>query len=137
MLAEIEAPQSPNRQGADPRTIKEVMAYYKVPGLSIAVIQDFGTDRTKSWGVADVETGAPATNQTLYQAASISKPIAAMASLKAIEDGKFALDQDVNTILTSWKLPGAPFNDGPPVTPRTLMSHTSGTRDGFGFPGHG
>ena len=41
MLAEIEAPQLPNRQGADPLTIQEVMAYYNVPGLSIAVIHDF------------------------------------------------------------------------------------------------
>jgi CubicO group peptidase (beta-lactamase class C family) len=76
MLAEIEGSQSPNRQGADPLTIQEVMAYYQVPALSIAVIQDFAIDAAKSWGVADVETGALATNQTLYQAASISKPVA-------------------------------------------------------------
>ena|ERR1700732_1803278 len=58
MLAEIEGSQSPNRQGADPLTIQEVMAYYQVPALRIAVIQDFAIDGAKSWGVADVETGA-------------------------------------------------------------------------------
>lgn len=52
MLAEIEGPQFPNRQGAGLLKIQEVMAYYHVPGLSIAVIHDFAVHCTQSWRLA-------------------------------------------------------------------------------------
>ena len=136
MLATIEAPQSPNRQGSDPLTIEQMLAYYRVPAVSIAIVRDFKLDAAKAWGLADVTAGIAASTSTLFQAASISKPVAAMASLKAIEEGRFGLDQDISTILKSWTLPDHPFSGGAPVTPRTLLSHTSGTGDGFDFPGY-
>jgi CubicO group peptidase (beta-lactamase class C family) len=135
-IAEIEGAQSPDRQGADAMTIAQLLDHFHVPGVSVAVISDFDIGWTKSWGTADTESGMVATGQTLYQAASISKPVAAMASLQAVQMGLFDLDEDVNTILKSWKLPDAPFGGGLPVTPRMLMSHTSGLGDGFGFPGY-
>jgi CubicO group peptidase (beta-lactamase class C family) len=135
-MARIEAAQTPNRQGLDPFTLQEVMDEYHVPGLSIAVIRDFEIHWAKGYGVADVSTGAAVENDTLFQAASISKPVAAMAVLKAVQEGKFSLDDDINGILKSWKLPVEGFTAGGTVTPRALLSHTSGTGDGFGFPGY-
>jgi len=136
IIQTVEGPQSPNRQGFDPFTLRELMDRFHVPGLSVAVIRDFQIHWAKTWGVADAESGAPVTTETMFQAASMSKPVAAMASMRAIQDGKFGLDQDINTILKSWKLPPGDFADKRPVTPRELMSHTSGTGDGFGFPGY-
>jgi CubicO group peptidase (beta-lactamase class C family) len=135
-IARIEGRQSPERQGFDPYTLQELMEKVRVPGVSVAVIRDFKVHWAKAYGVADVTTGARVDSETLFQAASISKPVAAMAALKAVQDGRFALDADINTILKSWKLPGDGYTRDRPVTPRGLLSHTSGTGDGFGFPGY-
>jgi CubicO group peptidase (beta-lactamase class C family) len=121
---------------SDAAAIERLMQKFNVPGASIAIIKDFKVETAVAYGVADVETGARLTTETMFQAASISKPVAAITSLKAVQDGRFKLDQDVNTILKSWKLPMGAFANGTLVTPRMLMSHTSGTGDGFGFPGY-
>ena len=132
----IENAQNPNRQGLDGYTLEELMAEFEVPGVSVAVIHDFAIHWAKAYGVADVETGAPVDVETMFQAASISKPVSAMAALKAVQDGAFSLDEDINNILRSWTLSGGEFTRDRAVTPRMLMSHTSGLGDGFGFPGY-
>jgi CubicO group peptidase (beta-lactamase class C family) len=136
MMARIEGPQSPNRQGLDGLTLQQVMERFHVPGVSVAIIRDFKIHWAKGYGVADVETGTPIDVHTLFQAASISKPVAAMAAMRAVQDGRFSLDEDINRILKSWKIPDSEFTRDQPVTPRALMSHTSGLGDGFGFPGY-
>ena len=135
-VARRDARGAVGRSVSDPAVVQQLMKQFNVPGVSIAVIKDFKIVATYAYGVADVETGAPVTAETMFQAASISKPVAAMVSLKAVQNGRFSLDQDVNTILKSWKLQDASFTKERRVTPRSLMSHTSGTGDGFGFPGY-
>jgi CubicO group peptidase (beta-lactamase class C family) len=136
LIARIEGPQTPNRQGFDGLTLQEIMQRFRVPAVSIAVIKDFKIHWAKAYGVADVETGQPADTGTAFQAASISKPVFAMSAVRLAQDGKFSLDADVNTILKSWRVPTSELQRDQPVTLRTLMSHTSGADDGFGFPGY-
>lgn len=119
---------------SDAAAMAKILREARVPGVSIAIIKDFKIAAAVVHGTADMERGTPVTPDTLFQAASISKPVAAMASLKAVQDGLFSLDQDINTILKSWRLPGDGFTDQTPVTPRALLSHTAGLGDSYGFP---
>ena len=135
--AAIEQAQTqPGEDGLGTRTVAELMEEFGVPGVSIAVIHDFKIHWAKAYGVADVEAGQLVDIETMFQAASISKPVAAMGVLRAVQDGLFSLDDDINDILQSWTLDGKEFTRTRPVTPRTLTSHTSGLGDGFGFPGY-
>ena len=135
--AAIELAQTqPGEDGLGTSTVAELMEEFGVPGGSVAVIQDFKIHWAKAYGVADVETGQLVDIETMFQAASISKPVAAIGVLRAVQDGLFSLDDDINDILDSWTLDGREFTRNRPVTPRTLTSHTSGLGDGFGFPGY-
>lgn len=135
-IARIEAAQSPNRQGFDGLTIPELMARFKVPGVSVAVIKDFKVHWAKGYGLADVTANRPVEVTTAFQAASISKPVMAMAAVRLAQEGRFSLDQNINSLLKSWRVPESELTRSQPVTPRSLLSHTSGSDDGFGFPGY-
>jgi CubicO group peptidase (beta-lactamase class C family) len=130
LMARIEAKQSSDREGLGQLTVDELMQRFHVPGMTVAVIHDFQIHWIKAYGVADVQTGRKVTRDTAFQAASISKPVAAMAALHLAQEGKLSLDADINGVLKSWKVPQAG------VTARSLFSHTSGADDGFGFPGY-
>jgi CubicO group peptidase (beta-lactamase class C family) len=135
-VAAIEAAQTGREGELVSLTLDAAMQKAGVPGLSVAVIHDFAIHWTRGYGMADAVSGARTTPDTLFQAASISKPVAAMAVLKAVQDGRLNLDEDVNRRLTSWKVPSSNHTAQQPLTLRGLLSHTSGTDDGFGFPGY-
>lgn len=115
-------------------TLAERMAEFHVPGLSVAVAEGGRLAWTRAYGVADANTGKAVTPRTLFQAASISKPIAATATLRIVQRGVLQLDQDVNRYLTSWHVPENEFTQREKVTLRRLMSHQAGTT-GHGFLG--
>jgi CubicO group peptidase (beta-lactamase class C family) len=136
LIQQIEAPQVPYRQGLNGLTLDGVMRHFHTPGVSVAVIKDFKFHWAKGYGVADEKTGHFVQIDTLFQAASISKPVTAMAVLRLVQEGRFSFDDDVNKLLQSWYVPDSDLTRDRPVTPRSLLSHTSGSDDGFGFPGY-
>jgi CubicO group peptidase (beta-lactamase class C family) len=106
----------------------------RVPGISIAVIHNGEIEWAQGFGVAQLD-GAPVTAETLFQSGSISKPVAAMAALRLVQEGKLSLDTDVNQALTSWRIPPSAAAPGAVVTLRELLNHTAGLTV-QGFPGY-
>jgi CubicO group peptidase (beta-lactamase class C family) len=109
-----------------PWSLLERMRSYRVPGVSIAVIDGGELVWSQAYGVTDATTHTPVTRDTRFQAASISKSIAAVAVLRLVERGKLALDDDVNAKLASWKVPDNEFTRQHRVTLRLLLSHGAG-----------
>lgn len=136
LIRQIEAAQHAGSGEFDKLTLPALMQQLQVPGLSIAVVQDFKLHWAKAYGVADAASGRIVDTDTRFQAASISKPVTAMAAMRMVEQGQLDLDKDINTFLTSWKVPASELNAQQSVTARSLFSHTSGADDGFGFPGY-
>jgi CubicO group peptidase (beta-lactamase class C family) len=117
-----------------PATIAERLAHHRVPGLSLAVIADYRLAWARGYGVRARAGATPITPETRFQAASISKPVAAAAALRLVAEGRLALDADVNDYLTSWKVP-ANGAWQPRVTLRQLLCHGAGLTV-HGFPGY-
>jgi len=119
----------------DTNSLEDLMAQYRVPGVSIAIIRDGEIEWARGFGKADVEDERPVTPDTLFQAASISKPVAATAALRMVEEGLLDLDEDVNQKLTSWQVPANEHTAKKPVTLRGLLTHSAGMTV-HGFPGY-
>jgi len=117
------------------RTLAERMAELKVPGVSVAFIENGKVTWARAYGVAAVGGEQPVTPTTLFQAASMSKAVAATAALRLVEQGKLDLDGDINSRLRAWKVPPSAFTAEQKVTLRRLLSHTAGMTVG-GFPGY-
>jgi CubicO group peptidase (beta-lactamase class C family) len=119
--------------------LQQLMSVLNVPGLSVAVIDNFKVAWAKGYGVTDAGSTTPVTPYTLFQAGSVSKPVAAAGFLSLVEQGELSLDQDINQSLKSWKLPENEFTSKEKVTLRRILSHTSGLSvHGFGgYPRNG
>jgi CubicO group peptidase (beta-lactamase class C family) len=115
--------------------LEKLMQLYKCPGLSVAVIDNFKIAFAKGYGTTEFGGSTPVTVHTLFQAGSISKPVAATGTLLLVEQGKLSLDENVNLKLKSWQVPDNEFTKDQKVTLRRLLSHSAGLTV-HGFPGY-
>jgi len=116
-------------------SLAERMAHYKVPGVSIAVVDSGRIVWARGFGLKESGTADSVTAETIFQAASISKPVAATGMLRLVEEGKLALDAPINDYLKSWKLPDNKFTEKEKVTLRRIVAHNAGLTV-HGFPGY-
>ena len=117
------------------KTLEVRMRELNVPGVSVAVFKDGHIEWIRGWGYADVASRRKVERDTRFQAASISKPVAAAAVLALVSRGRLSLDGPVNDHLTSWKLPASEYTTTTPVTLRHLLTHSAGTTV-HGFRGY-
>ncbi|WP_138501531.1 serine hydrolase domain-containing protein [Nostoc sp. PA-18-2419] len=117
-----------------PKNLYSRLTRYQTPGISIAVINNFEIEWARGFGVCEAGTTREVTPDTLFQAASISKPVFALAVMRLVQSGLLNLDEDVNNYLTSWRVP-AIASWQPRITLRQLLSHTAGLTV-HGFPGY-
>jgi CubicO group peptidase (beta-lactamase class C family) len=113
-------------QSARAMKLSERMQFYKVPGVSVAFFDRGRIIWTRAYGLADTATKKPVTSETLFQAASISKPMSALAALHLVQEGKLSLDENVNDKLRKWKVPDNQFTAQQKVTVRRILSHSAG-----------
>jgi CubicO group peptidase (beta-lactamase class C family) len=106
--------------------LDERMGYFHVPGFSIALIDQDELAWTNAYGLMEAGGRAKVTSETIFQAASISKPVTAMIALNLVEAGLLDLDADVNQVLRSWQVPENSYTKDHKVTLRSLLSHTAG-----------
>ncbi len=112
------------------RAVRDAMSRGRLPGLAAAIVKDGELAWTGAWGEMNLAEGTPVRADTIFMVASISKAIAALAVMRAVEAGLVDLDANINDYL--------PFSVRHPtsstaITLRQLLTHTSGIRDDNAF----
>ena len=115
-------------------TLEERMRHYQTPGFSIAIVKNGKIVVAKGYGQRNKKDD-PVNSETLFQAASISKPVTALGVLKLVQTGKVDLDVPINQYLEGYQLEENEFTKANKVTLRRLLTHTAGLNVG-GFGGY-
>ena len=105
------------------------MEYYKVPGVSITIINQGQISDCINQGILDVRSKREVKRDSLFNACSVSKFLTGMLVIKLVQQGKLELDENVNEKLITWKISENNFTYKKSVTLRNLLSHQSGIKD--------
>lgn len=116
--------------------LDQLMKKNQIPGISVAVIENFKIACAKGFGVTQKDGNTPVLPTTLFLAGSISKPVAAVGALCLVQKGKLSLDEDVNLKLRRWKVLDNEYTAQHKVTLGLLLDHTGGFTGGDFFPGY-
>lgn len=100
----------------------------KVPGATVAIIENGQVVMTKNYGVADLETKAPVTDDTVFRAGSISKSFTGIAVMTLVEQGKLDLNGKVAELAPEVKFTNA-WEQTHPLRLAHLIEHTTGWPD--------
>lgn len=107
------------------KSVPELQKRYGVEGTAIGIIQDGKVKYILNYGLADKKKNNAISDDTIFQAASISKSLTAWGIMKLVDEGKISLDDPVEKYLTRWHLPDSEFKRDE-ITIRRLLSHTAG-----------
>lgn len=127
------------KTGADTgiaHSVFERMKAFGVAGMSVAVFEQGKVIWAKGYGIRNKESNEKVTSTTVFQAASISKPVTSVAAFKLVDKGLLNLDENINTYLKKWKVPENEFTTDSKVTLKGIVSHTAGLTV-HGFNGYG
>lgn len=119
-------PGAPTGEPSKPATLAERMAHYKIPGVSLAVINGGKIEWVKGYGTLKAGGNAPVRPDCLFQAASTTKMLVAATALRLVEQGRLDLDLDINHYLKAWQVPENIFTKEKKVTLRLLLTHQAG-----------
>ena len=117
----------------EPLTLADAMKEHNVPAVSIAFFDNGSIQWKKTYGSTTSSNGAVIDDHTLFQAASISKPVSALGAMRLSQENNLDINEDLNIYLDEWKLQNSTFKNSDKATLKDILSHSGGiTVSGFG-----
>lgn len=71
----------------------------RIPGAAVAILKNGELLEAKAYGIANLELGVPLSTRSVFELASLTKPLTAAAILMLVDEGRVALDDHVSKYL--------------------------------------